>query len=39
MKFGERRTPHVEGLPIAIKAQANGFFSDSKIVFIEGGFS
>ena len=36
MKFGERRTLHVEGLPTAIKAQVDGFFKDGWRLFFRG---
>ena len=36
MKFGESRTPHVEGLPIAIKAQAYEFLLGIGSFFFKG---
>ena len=36
MKFGESRTPHVEGLPTAIKAQAYRFFLGIGSFFFKG---
>ena len=36
IKFGERMTPHLEGLPTAIKAQADGFFGWILILFFRG---